>query len=96
MEPRIGVKRHDLKVWPKQFSAIMGDCKKYEIRVNDRDFREGDELMLQEWDPEIKSYTGRYLLTTVTYMTRGGEFGLPENLCVMSLQVQYWNVEATA
>jgi hypothetical protein len=87
------VKRHDLKVWPKPFSAVLSDSKKYEIRESrDRDFREGDELMLREWDPETEQYTGRHILATVTYMTRGGEFKLPENLCVMSLQIQYWNI----
>lgn len=88
--------RHDLKTWPPQFSAVLGGHKKYEIRVNDRNFQEGDELMLQEWDPKAQRYTGRHVLTTVTYMTPGGKFGLPPNLVVMSLQVQYWNVEATA
>jgi len=52
--------------------------------------------MLLEWDPKTGRHTGRHVLATVAYMTRGGEFGLPENLCVMSLQIQYWNIGATA
>jgi len=88
--------RHELKTWPKQFGAVLGGSKKHEVRVNDRNFQEGDELLLQEWDPEKQRYTGRHILAAVSYMTRGGQFGLPENLCVMSLQIQYWNIEATA
>lgn len=84
--------RHELKTWPKQFHAILDGHKKYEIRVNDRNYTEGDELMLQEWDPKIQQYTGRFLLANVTYMTRGGEWGLSENMCVMSLAIQYWNI----
>ncbi len=52
--------------------------------------------MLQEWDPEKRRYTGRHILAAISYMTRGGEFGLPSNLVVMSLQIQYWNIGATA
>jgi hypothetical protein len=43
--------RHDLKTWPKPFSAILANLKKHEVRVNDRVFREGDELYLREWAP---------------------------------------------
>jgi hypothetical protein len=81
--------QHNLKTWPKQFSAVFAGTKKHEVRVNDRNFQEGDELMLQEWDPKTERYTGRHILATISYMTRGGQFGLPENLCVMSLQIQY-------
>ena len=37
--------------WPKSFASILSGFKKHEIRVNDRDFREGDELCLREWNP---------------------------------------------
>lgn len=88
--------QHELKTWPKPFSGVLSGFKRYEIRVNDRNFQEGDELYLREYNPETQKYTGRHLLATVTWMSRGGEWGLPENLCVMSLAVQYWNIEATA
>ena len=40
----------ELKTWPKPFASILSGFKKHEIRVNDRDFREGDELCLREWN----------------------------------------------
>ena len=93
MEPRTAHKRHDLKTWPKQFKAIVSGRKKFEIRkTDDRDFRAGDELFLREWNPEKKEYTGRYVCAGVLYITEAGEWGLPENLCVMSLSVQYWYI----
>jgi hypothetical protein len=35
--------RHELKAWPKPFASILSSFKKHEIRLNDRDFREGDD-----------------------------------------------------
>jgi len=95
-EPRNGPKRHELKTWPKPFSAVLGGNKTHEVRVNDRDFREGDELYLREYDPDTERYTGRHILATISYITPGGTFGLPENLCVMSLRIQWWDVSAAA
>lgn len=34
------------------------------------------------------TYTGRFIIGEVTYMTKGGEWGLPEELCVMSFDAR--------
>lgn len=78
-------KTHELKTHSKAFDAIWFGEKTYEIRVADRDFRVGDRLFLREWDLDKKDYTDRCLIATVTYMTLPGEWGLPEDLCVMAL-----------
>lgn len=79
---------HDLKTWPEPFEAVWIGAKTYEIRENDRNFGWGDLLLLREWaqgcEPE---YSGRSVLVRVAYMTPGGKWGLPENLCVMGLKV---------
>lgn len=72
--------------------GYLSGYKKHEVRVNDRDFREGDELWLREWDPDKQTYTGRHVLATVTYMSKGGTWGLPPDIVVMSLQLQYWSM----
>lgn len=76
---------HDLKTWPEPFTAIAMGEKRHEIRKADRPFAVGDTLRLREWDPATKTYSGHTMLRTVTYLTRGGEWGLPADLCVMSL-----------
>ena len=85
---------HVLKTWPESFSAIIDGSKKHEVRVNDRDFAVGDVLVLMEWRPAsnetLGSYTGRTTAAKVTYVTRGSEsrgseWGIPGDLCVMSL-----------
>ena len=47
---------HELKTWPHAFDAIREGRKTFEVRSNrDRDFAEGDTLVLLKWDP-AKSY----------------------------------------
>src|SRR5260370_35784622 len=55
--------RHDLKTRPKPFASSLSGFKKHEIRVNDRDFREGDELCLREWNPRYADRLRRMGLT---------------------------------
>lgn len=42
---------HHLKTWPTYFNAVKNGSKKFEIRVNDRDYRTGDILVLEEFQP---------------------------------------------
>ena len=77
---------HDLKTWPVAFDAVVAGIKRHEIRTNDRGFSPGDTLLLQEWYPGARKYSGRERLVRVTYVSSGGTWGLPENLCVMSIE----------
>lgn len=47
------------KVWPEYFQQILNGTKKFELRLADFDIKEGDVLVLEEYDPEIDTYTGR-------------------------------------
>lgn len=42
---------HPLKTWPNFFELIESGVKTFELRKNDRNYRAGDILFLQEWDP---------------------------------------------
>lgn len=77
---------HDLKTWPESFRATLLGHKKHEIRKADRNFKVGDELHLEEWDPETETYTGRTLRMYVSYLSSPGTWGLPKDVCVMSLR----------
>lgn len=80
---------HELKTWPDPFTAILDGRKRYEVRKADRMFAEGDTLRLREWNEQDRSrpygYTGREATVRVTYITPPGAFGLPGDLCVMSI-----------
>jgi len=77
---------HELKTWPSAFSAVLASIKTHEVRINDRDFKVGDLLNLQEYDIGKTAYTGRFLVVEVTYITPGGTFGVPDDMVVMSIQ----------
>ncbi len=58
------------KIWPEYFEAMASGKKKYELRLNDFEVNEGDTLVLEEWSPETKEYTGRKIEKRVTYVGR--------------------------
>ncbi len=80
------MRTHRLKTWPGPFAAILSGVKRYEIRENDRGFSVGDTLQLVEYDQTRRCETGRELSVMVLYMSPGGTWGLPSNLCVMSIE----------
>ncbi len=90
------MKIHELKTHPEPFEAIQRGLKRFEVRVNDRDFQVGDILCLMEWNPDSFTdsdgkvwgeYTDGDCEVFVTYITRGGEYELPENMVVMSISL---------
>jgi len=62
------------KVWPEFFQAIIDGKKTYELRLADFDCAPGDQLVLKEWDPKIKEYTGRETKKIVTYVGRTKDY----------------------
>ncbi|WP_373879805.1 ASCH/PUA domain-containing protein [Levilactobacillus brevis] len=60
---------HELKIQPEYFNAVLMETKTFEIRKNDRGYKVGDVLILKEWVPDTKRYTGKELARKVTYIT---------------------------
>jgi len=76
---------HELKIHPEYFEQVIKGKKKFEIRKNDRDYKVYDWLELNEYDPIKQEYTGRNTKMMVTYILHGGQFGIEEGYCVMSI-----------
>lgn len=76
---------HELKTWPAYYGAVACGLKPFEVRKADRDFRVGDLLHLREWDPETQTYTGASLIRSVTYVLKGGQFGVEVGYVVLGL-----------
>ncbi len=58
------------KILPKYFQKIMEGTKKFELRLADWQCNQGDILVLREWDPDKKEYTGQELEKEVTYILK--------------------------
>jgi ASC-1-like (ASCH) protein len=75
--------KHRIKIWPEYFEAVEDGRKTFEHRVDDRNYKVGDILILEEWDPHTPEmpYTGRELVVAVTYAHE-----LPNNQIIMSIK----------
>lgn len=56
------------KVWSPYFQMILEGKKNFELRLADFECREGDTLILKEWNPDTGKFTGRQLEREVTYV----------------------------
>ena len=59
---------HNLKILPPYYDASAAGLKTFEIRLDDRGYKIGDILHLQEWSGT--AYTGRSHCMQVTYILR--------------------------
>jgi hypothetical protein len=59
-----------LKSWPAFFQAIVDGSKKHDVRdITEYNFKIGDIVLLQEYDPFAGKYTGRTQCVKITYIT---------------------------
>ena len=58
------------KIWPEFFQKILDGDKTFEVRLADFECKPGDVLVLKEWNPKTKKYTGRVLEKKVTYVIK--------------------------
>ena len=58
------------KIWPQLFDDVKNGRKKFDARVADFRIRKMDTLLLREWNPNIKKYTGREMKKRVTYVRK--------------------------
>ncbi|MEM5592885.1 DUF3850 domain-containing protein [Niallia circulans] len=73
---------HFLKIQPQYFEEVRNGNKSFEIRKNDRDFKVGDTLYLQEYNPLEQEYTGEVVKREITYITN---YAQQENYIIMAI-----------
>jgi hypothetical protein len=71
---------HTKKVWPEYFQAIVDGKKNFELRLADWSCEEGDEIVLREWNPNTKKYTGREITKKI-------------GLVICTKDVNFWSKE---
>jgi Domain of unknown function (DUF3850) len=87
------LRTHELKSWPRFFRSIVAGDRAHELRRNDRDYRVGDQVLLREYDPDSKTYTGSFCEAAITSMTSRdipcavSDQGLNPDFCILSIRV---------
>lgn len=85
---------HWLKCDPEPFAAVADRSKRFDLRVNDRDYRVGDLLVLQEHDRHGDAhgvYSGNWALVRVLYVmagyVEGPSYGLEPGYAALSIEL---------
>lgn len=68
--------RIEKKIWPEYFEKVLSGEKNFELRLADWDCKPGDALVLREWNPETKEYTGRQVEKEVGYVLKTKDVSL--------------------
>ena len=58
------------KTWPEYFEKVLSGEKKFDLRLADWECQAGDILVLKEWSPKAKNYTGRQIEKEVGYVLK--------------------------
>lgn len=77
------------KTPPEYFELVKSGKKKFELRLAEFDAKEGDLLVLEEWDPDKKEYTGRKIEKYINYVFKFDldTFGQKEEIIKKGLYV---------
>lgn len=81
---QLRTREHHLKSWPQQFRAVKYGKKRFEFRLDDRGFEVGHNVILEEYDPLTKQYSGDNLRVVIKYVLRGPDFGVPSGFVIFN------------
>lgn len=65
---------HALKTEQEFFALVSKTSKTFDVRKNDRPFQVNDDICLQEWDKEKKTYTGSEWHGKISYILNDERF----------------------
>lgn len=78
-------KTHHLKCVQPYFDKVKSGAKTFEFRKNDRDFEQGDIVVLQEYDPSTQTYSGQKITGHIGYVLKDFP-GIEPGYCVFSFK----------
>lgn len=82
------IRAHELKLNREYFTEVLKGNKTAELRKDDRDYRIGDKIILKEWLPRKKTFTGRVIVKKITHITWISQWvpGSEEGWAVLSMR----------
>jgi ribosomal protein S17 len=77
------------KTWPEAFEKILSGEKTFDARLANFDCKSGDILVLEEYDPKIRKYTGRKIEKEVTFVlnTKKQKYWMQSDINKTGLQI---------
>lgn len=78
-------KTHYIKCEERFFKEVETGQKTFEVRKNDRDYREGDDIVLREYDKELRELTGRELRVNIIYFLDNYP-GIEPGYCILGIE----------
>ncbi|HUC95290.1 MAG TPA: DUF3850 domain-containing protein [Candidatus Saccharimonadales bacterium] len=84
------------KTWSEAFEKILSGEKTFDARLANFDCKPGDILVLEEYDPKIKKYTGRKIEKEITFVlnTKKQKYWSQADIKNIGLQIiafKQWN-----
>lgn len=64
------------KIWPEYFEKVLSGEKNFELRLADWECQAGDVLVLKEWNPETKAYTGREVKKEISCVVKSKDINM--------------------
>jgi len=74
---------HRLKTVQPYFDEVKSGRKTAELRRDDRDFKVGDTILLDEWTGN--AFTRQFVAADITHITRGPPW-LADGYCMLSFK----------
>ncbi len=82
-------KTHHIKILPEYYKEVIKGNKKAELRLNDRDYKVGDKIVLEEY--ENGSYTGRSAKVKITHLIEDFS-GLEKDFVIFSFDLKQQDI----
>lgn len=79
------MKHHYLKIVQPHFNNVASGLKTFEVRKNDRDFQVGDRVVLEEYVPLRRAYTGERVTVEITIILESIN-GIEDDYCVFGFK----------
>ena len=86
-------KRHEIKIVASYYEDVVSGKKGFELRKNDRGYKQGDSLKMLEF--KDGKHTGRTIDADIIYMLEDYT-GLTEGYCILGIRVTDYTGKALA